>query len=125
VKPIPTFIAKPPIREVQAKAGASPAPLLTIDQAAERCNCSRRHVQNEIARGRLRIVKLGKLTRIDPRDLDEYLNDRKSGGAAPIDAGGRPRPGVSRPLHDQPRSVTDLDRTAQSHPGKAQERNLA
>jgi excisionase family DNA binding protein len=83
LKTAAVFVGKPPISGLQAKAGA--APLLTIDQAAERCTCSRRLVQSEIKAGHIRVTKIGKrLTRIDARDLDEYLNDRKSGGTRPV-----------------------------------------
>jgi excisionase family DNA binding protein len=90
MKPVPVFVGNPPIREVQAKAGASPAPLLTIDQAAELCSCSRRTIQTEMQRGHLRHVRIAKrMTRIAPIDLEEYLNSRKRGGTRPVDAQAR------------------------------------
>jgi excisionase family DNA binding protein len=48
---------------------------LTIDQAAQRLQCSARTVERRIAAGSLRVVKDGRLTRIRVKDLDEYIDE--------------------------------------------------
>ncbi len=53
--------------------------LLTVGQAAHRLQVSRSSLYREVGRGRLRIVKLGHLTRIRREDLEAYV----SGLAAP------------------------------------------
>lgn len=48
-------------------------PLLTVEQAAERLNCSTYTVRRLISRGQLRAVRAGRLIRIKPRDLERAL----------------------------------------------------
>lgn len=84
MKSVPTFIGKVPIKPSAPTAPVHPPGLLTLIETAQRCRCSKRHIENEIKLRRLRVVELGRLRRVDPRDLDEYLNDRKSGGSKPL-----------------------------------------
>jgi excisionase family DNA binding protein len=48
----------------------------SINEAAFRCGCSPNHLRNENRRGKLRFVKLGKLTRILDSDLRAYLESQ-------------------------------------------------
>ncbi len=57
-----------------------PPNLLTKAAAARHLGCCARSVENFIARGELPVVKLGKLCRIDPRDLDRFIAACKKGG---------------------------------------------
>jgi len=47
--------------------------LLTLDQAAERLQVSRSSLYREVRRGRLRVVKLGHLSRVRLEDLRAYV----------------------------------------------------
>ncbi|MGL4511965.1 MAG: helix-turn-helix domain-containing protein [Lacipirellulaceae bacterium] len=60
--------------------GGGPPPLLTVRQAAERLSCSLASVYGAIERGELPAVRVGRRTgyRIDPCDLDDYINRRKT-----------------------------------------------
>jgi excisionase family DNA binding protein len=49
--------------------------LLTVAQVAERLNVSERNVRHQIFRRRIGIVKVGRLVRIDERQLEEFIND--------------------------------------------------
>lgn len=56
------------------------APLLTIDDAAERLNCSADSVRRMISRGHLKAYRAGRLIRIKPRDLERALRPVTSVG---------------------------------------------
>jgi excisionase family DNA binding protein len=84
VKTPSVFVAvKPAVSPTPCSSGLS-WEMLTMPEAAKRCRCSLRHLQKEAALGRLRVARLGKLVRIDCRDLEQYLNDRKVGGSKPL-----------------------------------------
>lgn len=62
-----------------------PEPLLPVTEVAALWRCTRQHVYNEIARGRLRIVQLGSSrtkTRVPASALTEYVrrNERQARG---------------------------------------------
>ncbi|MDQ4144399.1 MAG: helix-turn-helix domain-containing protein [Actinomycetota bacterium] len=57
------------------------ARLLTVDDAAERLNVSVRNVRHQIFTRRLPVVKIGRLVRIDERDLEALIDRGRSGGA--------------------------------------------
>ena len=66
------------------KAGIMEVEVLTVPQVAERLQLSRRTVWHLIGRGELATVRIGRLRRVLPSDLSEYL-DRcrvKNGGPA-------------------------------------------
>ena len=46
--------------------------LLTLDEAAKECYASRRTLEREIAAGRLRVVKIRRLTRVSRHELERY-----------------------------------------------------
>lgn len=50
---------------------------LTLDEAAESLNCSKRHLRRLIADGRLRAYAVGttRVLRIDPDDLHEVMTE--------------------------------------------------
>lgn len=52
-------------------------PPLTLDQAAEYASVSPRYLRREVQRGHLAVVRLGRLLRFAPADLDEYLGTRR------------------------------------------------
>jgi excisionase family DNA binding protein len=54
--------------------------LLTRKQAWERINCSQRHLHNLVLSGELPYVRLGKLLRFIPADLDAYVKAHRIGG---------------------------------------------
>lgn len=47
--------------------------MLTLQQVAERLLCSRRSVEREVAAGRLRITKVGHLTRVTEKEFAAYI----------------------------------------------------
>jgi excisionase family DNA binding protein len=53
--------------------------LLTVKKAAARLGCSAANVYLLVANGELPVVRVGRLKgyRIDARDLDSFVNDRK------------------------------------------------
>ena len=56
---------------------AKPNRLLTVAAVAEQLSVSQRQVRRWIATGELPAHRLGRLTRIDPRDLELFLRDRR------------------------------------------------
>ena len=54
--------------------------LMTLDEVAEQLFCSRRHVENLVASGQLRSVKLGGLRRVRESALEAYISEREDGG---------------------------------------------
>jgi excisionase family DNA binding protein len=53
--------------------------LLTREQAWKRINCSQRHLHNLVISGGLPYVKIGKLIRFIPKDLDAYVESHRVG----------------------------------------------
>lgn len=51
-----------------------PRKLLTIAQAADRLNVSERNIRHQIYLRKLPIVKVGRLVRIDERDLEAFID---------------------------------------------------
>ena len=47
--------------------------LLTVRQAADRLNVSVRNIRHQIHQRRIRIVKIGRLVRIDERELESFI----------------------------------------------------
>ena len=54
--------------------------LLTLAEAARLLSTTAGHLRAEIRRGKLRIVRLGKLIRVDEQDLVRYVERCKRGG---------------------------------------------
>jgi len=50
-------------------------PLLTVGQVAERCQVSERTVRRWIDAGDLAVIRLGRLLRVRPIDLDQLLKE--------------------------------------------------
>lgn len=55
---------------------ASPHTLLTLEDAAKLTQVSKRKLQTEMAAGALAHVKIGRLTRFRPADLQAYIEAR-------------------------------------------------
>lgn len=53
--------------------------LLTVEETAERLNVSVRNVRHHIYRRRLPIVKIGRLVRIEERDLEAFIERGRIG----------------------------------------------
>lgn len=51
--------------------------LLTIEETAERLSVSPRNIRHQIYLRRLPIVKVGRLVRIDERDLEAFIEDSR------------------------------------------------
>jgi excisionase family DNA binding protein len=51
--------------------------LLTIDQLVERLGTSTRHVRRLIAERRIPYLKVGKLVRFDPEEINRWLDDSR------------------------------------------------
>jgi excisionase family DNA binding protein len=51
--------------------------LLTIDQIVERLGTSTRHVRRLIADRRIPYLKVGKLVRFDPDEINRWLDDAR------------------------------------------------
>lgn len=47
--------------------------LLTVEEAAERLNVSVRNIRHQIFQRRLPVVKIGRLVRVDERDLEALI----------------------------------------------------
>ena len=58
--------------------------LLTLAEAAHRLSTTVGHLRAEIRRGKLRVVRIGKLIRIDEPDLVRYVEACKRGGECSI-----------------------------------------
>ena len=65
------------------KAESLVEPLLMKAEAAKLLAVCPRTVDNLVASGRLKLVKLGTAARIDPRDLRAFIDAAKQSGAAP------------------------------------------
>ncbi len=57
----------------EQRRSRSPARLLTIPEAAEQLSVSVRNIRHQIYLRRLPIVKVGRLVRIDERDLERFI----------------------------------------------------
>ncbi len=68
-----------------ADAGAAPKILLTVEQAAERLNIGRTLFYSLISTGEINTVRIGRLRRVHPDDLDAYAG-RLRRAAQPINA---------------------------------------
>lgn len=53
------------------------AELLTLDQVAERLQTSRSTVERLQRAGRIRVVKVGRLTRVEERELEAYIASQR------------------------------------------------
>jgi len=51
--------------------------LLTIDQLVERLGTSTRHIRRLIADRRIPYLKVGKLVRFDPDEINEWLRENR------------------------------------------------
>lgn len=69
---------------------------LTLDEAAERLACSRRHLERLLALGRIPSVRVGRLVRIDMEALVASLRVPNSVGGGPMTTAGERDQGVSR-----------------------------
>lgn len=49
-------------------------PLLTVEEAAERCHLSQRQIRRHIQASTLKVVRLGRAVRIKPEDLERFIN---------------------------------------------------
>ena len=49
-------------------------PLLTVEEAAERCHLSERQIRRHIQTHTLKAVRLGRAVRIRPEDLENFIN---------------------------------------------------
>ena len=53
---------------------------LTVDETAKNLDVSSRHIRRLIKRGELPSVKIGRLRRILPKSLEDYLHAHETGG---------------------------------------------
>ena len=65
-------------REAPGKRATILPRLLTISEAAEILNTSVKTVDRHIKDGELRAIKIGRLVRIDPHDLEDFIRDRRT-----------------------------------------------
>lgn len=65
------------------RPGLPPAPLYTIDEAAQIANVGRRTLLRRIAEGALPVIRLGGATRIHPDDLAAYFAAHRTIGSPP------------------------------------------
>jgi excisionase family DNA binding protein len=66
-----------------------PLELLTLDEVSALIRRSRRALTEDVAAGRLRIVKLGRSTRVPRAELERYIAEASGyDGPTPIDRGG-------------------------------------
>ncbi len=57
--------------------------LLTAPGVARLLNCSRTQAYLMLERGEIPSLKIGRLRRVRPADLQHYIDDRVEGGAVP------------------------------------------
>lgn len=57
--------------------GAKVHPLLTTRDVAQIARVTTRTVKNWIASGKLPVIRLGRNVRIDPNDLQKYINENR------------------------------------------------
>ena len=65
------------IRETTIRRGAVERPMLGIPQLAERLGTTERFVRRLVCERRIPFHKVGKYVRFDPRDIDDYLAERR------------------------------------------------
>ena len=61
----------------QTTPKTTPAPLLNIDETAATLNCSPKNIRRLIESGDLPHIRIGRLIRIRPDDLDRFIRVRK------------------------------------------------
>ena len=61
----------------------TPAPLLTVRQAARQLSLSPSAVHNYISSHRLPVIRLGRAVRIQPADLAEFISAHRQNGKDP------------------------------------------
>lgn len=64
---------------------------IPLDQLAARWGCSKRFIQDEIRRGNLTAVKLGRRLMFDPADVQAYVDAHRTTTAAGPRRTRRPR----------------------------------
>lgn len=57
-------------------------PLIDMTTAAERLGVNHRHVRRLVSERRIPYVKVGRLVRFDPRDLDRWIGEQTVGTVA-------------------------------------------
>jgi excisionase family DNA binding protein len=67
----------PPDRFDGSKRLRKPQRLLSVRESAEILNTSEKTVYRRIDDGQLRAIKIGRLWRIDPRDLEDFIRDHR------------------------------------------------
>ena len=53
----------------------SPDPLITLVDVAERLNVSLRSVQRLVRQGRIRVIRIGRLVRVQAADVDRFIRN--------------------------------------------------
>lgn len=53
----------------------SPDPLITLVDVAERLNVSLRSVQRLVRQGRIRVIRIGRLVRVQAADVDSFIRN--------------------------------------------------
>ena len=66
---------QPPARRVEPVDDDAVLALLDIDDVSDRLKTSERTVRRYISSGRLKALKVGRLTRIRPVDLEQFIAD--------------------------------------------------
>lgn len=54
-------------------------PLLTIDHVAERLCCSTKSVRRLVAAGDLPVIRIGRMVRVHPSDLERFVRVHREG----------------------------------------------
>lgn len=74
--------------------------LLTIEQLGEQLGTSTRHIRRLVAERRIPYLKVGKLVRFDPDDINRWLDDSRVG----LQPANVARPSRFRPVEGRPGS---------------------
>lgn len=75
----PTRTPELPLRPIAS--ATSRRRLLDIDAVAELLNTSVRHIRRLVHEHRIPVVRVGRLIRFDPVDLDAWLDEHRSSAA--------------------------------------------
>ncbi|MEZ5079556.1 MAG: helix-turn-helix domain-containing protein [Thermoleophilia bacterium] len=61
-----------------------PGSLLTLNDCAQRLNVGKRTIERWRAEGRLAVVKVGRVTRVEPAELERFISANRMHSSEPL-----------------------------------------